>query len=210
MSTKKDLEETIKEKVAPLVEETLEKNIGVTIPKLESDIADKLMQPNVDIYIPHDLSFKDAKKMFKREFLKRELRLHMGNISQLAKTLGLDRRSIHRAMKDLDVHRAGMQDKKAYYQHLVDKKIRSTLDDYKEIIHPHKMEKIYQEIPRLSRNIVKFIPHQELSWKAAEKVFEKQFLQHALKESKGNVRQAAEKLEIRAETLHRKIKKLDL
>ena len=210
MSSKKDLEETIKEKVSPLVEETIEKNIGVTIPKLESDIADKLMEQGTDIYVPHDLTLKEAKKVFKKQFLKRELRLHLGNVSELAKTLGLDRRSIHRAMKDLDVHRTGALDKNQYYRSLLDKKIRRTLDDYKGIIHPEKMEKIYQDIPRLSRNIVKFIPHRDVSWKQAEKIFEKEFIGHALKEVDNKVSKAAVKLDIRAETLHRKIKKLGL
>jgi len=93
------LELTLKEKISPLLGETMEKNWGITIPKLESDITDRLKNPSFNIYIPPNISFTGAKKLFKKEFLKRELELHLGNVSELAKRLGLDRRSIHRAIK---------------------------------------------------------------------------------------------------------------
>src|SRR3989338_8819645 len=99
----KDLEETLTEKVSPLLEETMEKNWGITIPKLGSDITDQLKKPQLNIYIPLHSTFSKAKKKFKSEFLKRELQLHQGNISQLAKTLEVDRRSIHRTIRDLEI-----------------------------------------------------------------------------------------------------------
>jgi transcriptional regulator with PAS, ATPase and Fis domain len=210
----KDLEETIKEKISPLVEETMEKSWGVTIPKLGSDLTDKLKNPQLDIYVPLGLNFQDAKKIFKKEFLKRELRIHLGNISQLAKSLGINRRSVHRAIKDLeiDVGELRIEEKslEKYRESIIDKTIRSTLHQYKELIQPQKMEQMYQEVPRLSRNIAKFLPHQDVTWKEAEREFEKQFIKHALKESKQNVSKTAKKINIRPETLHRKIKKLSL
>ena len=213
-ASKKGLEEAIKEKVGPLLEEIMEKSWGITIPKLESDITDQLKNPQFDIYIPLGLTFSKAKKAFKSEFLKKELKLHKCNISHLAKMLGLDRRSVHRVIKELDIDLEKIRTQEELHQdhheELVDQTIRLTLAQYKEIIQPQKMEKIYQEVPSLSRNIAKFIPHQELSWKEAEREFEKQFLEHALKECKSNVTKTAEKIGIRTETLHRKIKKLGL
>ena len=100
---KKGLEEAIKEKVSPLLEETMEKNWGITIPKIETDITDKLRNPQMQIYFAPDLTFSSAKKVFKSEFLKKGLLQHLGNVSQLAKTLGIDRRSVHRAIKSLDI-----------------------------------------------------------------------------------------------------------
>src|SRR3989344_2750657 len=88
MSEKKGLEEAIKDKVAPLLEESMEKQCGITIPKLESELTDKLKHPLLQLYIPSNLSFSAAKELFKSEFLKRELKLHAGNVSQLAKVLG--------------------------------------------------------------------------------------------------------------------------
>jgi DNA-binding NtrC family response regulator len=211
---KKDLEETIKEKVAPLLEETMQKNWGVTIPKVEHDITDQLKEPHLNIYVPMNLTFQQAKKVFKKEFMKNELRIHLGNISELAKSLDIDRRSIHRVINDLGIninklrHQELSQEK--YQEQIINKTIKDTLDHYKEIIQETKMEKMYQDIPALSRNIAKFIPHQDMTWKEAEIEFEKQFFAHSLKENNGKISTTAKKIGIRAETLHRKVRKLGL
>jgi DNA-binding NtrC family response regulator len=211
---KKNLEETIKEKIAPLLEETMEKNWGISIPKIETDISDKLKNQSLDIYIPINKSFSEAKRIFKTEFLKQELKLNRGNISQIAKTLGIDRRSIHRAIKELGINvdeiRGDTLSKKEYQENKIDQTIRTTLEQYKSIIQPQQMEKMYQEVGKLSRNIARFIPHQELSWKEAERAFEKQFLKLSLEDNEWNVTKTAKKIIIRPETLHRKIKKLGI
>ncbi|MFH1683181.1 MAG: helix-turn-helix domain-containing protein, partial [Candidatus Woesearchaeota archaeon] len=97
-----------------------------------------------------------------------------------------------------------------YREELVDFTIRSTLDQYREILQPKKMEQLYEEIPKLSRNIARFLPHEDLTWKEAESEFEKQFLEQALQDNNWNVGDTAKKIKIRAETLSRKIKKLAL
>ncbi len=208
----KDLEETIKDKVIPLVEETMEKILGITIPKMESDLTDRLTHSPFEVYFPPNISFKRAKKIFKREFFSHQLQLHLGNVSQVAKDLGVDRRSVHRAIKELkiDLGKVRTTDLAAYQASVIDKTLRSTFDEYKKIIHPQKMEQMYQDLPALSRNIAKIIPPASLSWQAAQKEFEKQFLQHALEEVNGVISLAAKKINIQPETLHRKVKKLGL
>lgn len=219
MTGKKDkqqgLEETIREKVVPLLEETMERHWGITIPKLGSDISDRLKSTRTDLYIPLDLPFTAAKRKFKAEFIKKELRLHRGNVSQLARLLNLNRRSIHRTIKELALdieeirHRhEGVQAE--YQQTFIDQMIRSALDQYRDIIQARKMEKLYEEVSTLSRNIVEFLPHHETTWKEAEREFEKQFLRHALEERDWNITGVARKIKIRPETLHRKIKRLQL
>ena len=214
MGKSKSLEEAVKSKVSPLVEESIEKSLGLAIPKLESDITDQLANPTLNIYINFHDPFKIAKKKFKKEFFKQELQVHLGNVSQLAKVLDIDRRSIHRVIKDLDIDlnkvRKKDTEKEEEQRHLIDKSIRATLDQYKEVLHPQKMEKMYEEISTLSRNIVKFLPHKDLTWKEAEDEFEKEFFNHSLRESKGNISEAAKHIGIRAETLHRKLKQLGL
>ncbi|MFH0700981.1 MAG: helix-turn-helix domain-containing protein [Candidatus Woesearchaeota archaeon] len=207
---RQDLEEALKEKVSPLLEETMEKSWGITIPKLETDITDSLKNPQLNIYIPPNLTFSEAKKVFKGEFIKRELRLNKGNVSQLAKLLKVNRRSVHRVIKDLGIKKDATLSKDEYHQDLIGQSIRSTLEQYKQIIHPQQMEKMYQEVPSLSRNIAKFIPFEELSWKEAEREFEKQFLRQALHENGNNISKTAQKIELRVETLYRKVKKLEL
>ncbi|MBS3124123.1 hypothetical protein J4437_05835 [Candidatus Woesearchaeota archaeon] len=225
---KKDLEETLKEKVSPLLEESMSRNWGITIPKIESDITDKLKNPqSMQIYIPSNLSFSTAKKRFKKEFLKKELRFHLGNISQLARSLKINRRSIHRVINSLDIGLEDIHNKSETYnkdknskieetvhekeiKKGVDKTIRSTLENYKNIIQPQKMEKMYADIPGLSRNIAKFLPHQEITWKEAERDFERQFLSKTLIDNKGEINKTAKRLKIRVETLYRKIKRYGL
>lgn len=211
MKDKKDLEETLRGKVAGLVEESMTRSLGITIPQMESDITDKL-RSHLSIYVALDTTFNEAKKRFKAEFLKSELKLHKGNISQLAKFLGLDRRSIHRVIKDLDIKVEVLRDKSKEYhkEDIIDQTIRSALDEYKEIIQPGKMEKFYEEVPALSRNIAKILPRKHLTWKQAEKEFEKQFLLEVMEDNYWSFAKAAKKIDIRPETLHRKVKKLEL
>src|SRR3989338_4797338 len=210
----KELEQTNTEKGTPPLEETMEKHWGITIPKLELDITDQLRKPQLNVYLPLNLPFEKAKKIFKTEFIKRELRLHRGNVSQLAKFLELDRRSIHRAIKDLDIDveevRSRLESKEDYQKAVVDTLIRSALGQYKEIIQPQKMELLYRDVDSLSRNIARLLPPPELSWKQAELEFEKQLFQQAMEENEWKVSVAASKLKIRPETLHRKIKKLGI
>ncbi|MBT3835692.1 hypothetical protein HOD05_03480 [Candidatus Woesearchaeota archaeon] len=212
--TKKDLEDTIKEKVNPLLEETMEKSWGVSIPKLETDITAKLKESSLNIYIPLGKGFSESKKQFKKEFLKQELRLHLGNISQLAKVLDMDRRSIHRAIKDfhidMDDLRQHEETPEHFQEEVVDKKIRTSLEQYTGLIQAEKMQDFYRELPKLSRNIAKFLPKPDMTWKEAEAEFERQFLKRALEEHNNNITKTAKKIEIRVETLHRKIKKLHL
>ena len=209
-----NLEETIKGRVALLLEETMEKSWGIYVPQVQSDLTDKLQhQLPLKFYVPTASSFQEAKRKFKSEFLKNQLHLHNGNISQLAKFIGIDRRSVHRAIRGLDLqldevrreHNAGSPQEK-----IINQTIRFTLEGYKDIIQPQKMEKMYQEVPTLSRNLAKILPHNGLTWKQAEREFEKQFLSQSLQEYHWKVAETARKLNLRPETLHRKIAKLRL
>lgn len=212
---KHNLEETVKGKVALLLEETMEKSWGIYIPQVQSDITDRL-QTNLPVkfYISLASSFQDAKRRFKFEFLKNQLHLHDGNISQLAQFVGLDRRSVHRAIKRLDLHledvRREAHHGSSFQEKMIDQTIRFALEEYKDIIQPQKMEKMYQEVPILSRHLAKLLPHNHLTWKQAEREFEKQFLSQALVEHKGKIAETARRLQIQPETLHRKISKLGL
>ena len=104
-----------------LLEETMEKSWGIYIPQVQSDISDKLQNHLTGkFYIPITCSFQEAKRKFKTEFLKNQLQLHHGNISQLARFVGLDRRSVHRAIKGLDLH----LDRLVHHQ---DVRIKSTI-----------------------------------------------------------------------------------
>ena len=128
--------------------------------------------------------------------------------------MGLDRRSVHRAIKKLDLPtyniRRELQTSPSAQEKMIDQTIRFALEGYKDIIHPQKMEKMYQEVPALSRNLAKILPHNHLTWKQAEGEFEQQFLSQALQEHGWKITKTARGLKIQPETLHRKITTLGL
>jgi transcriptional regulator of acetoin/glycerol metabolism len=212
---KETLEKVLKTKVEPLVEDAMHKFLGVTIAEVGKDITDKIEKnPLITYSIDTELGFKAAKKMFKKEFLKRLLQSHLGNVSEVAKVADLDRRTIHRDIKDLKINiskvRKDLIRTKYYQKEAVDSILRDTLDDYKTVIRSEKMDKIYKNVDKLSSDIVEELPAIEMRWDEAEREFEKRYLAKALKENKGNISKTARKIGLRYETLHRKLKKLGI
>ena len=69
---------------------------------------------------------------------------------------------------------------------------------------------MYRNVERLSENIIRELPAVDMTWKKAESEFEKEFIMKVLKENRWNVTKTAEKIKLRYETLHRKIKKLGI
>jgi DNA-binding NtrC family response regulator len=208
------LEHVVKEKVEPLLEEAMQRFFGITIKKLEDDITEKLGQNLlIGLVVRIDLPFKEAKRYFKKEFLERSIQTHYGNISEVADVVGLDRRSIHRDLKSLNVDMKKLRErlyKPGYFkQEAVDTMIRKTLNHYKSLIRPEKLELLYNYVPELSQQIVRVLPR-DMKWKKAEQEFEKAYIKAILEMHHGSMTQTARRMGIRYETLLRKIKKLNL
>ena len=212
---KETLDKVLKRKVEPLLEESMHKILGVTISEFGKDISDKIEKnPLIAYDIDPAVPFKAAKKLFKKQFLTRMLQTNFGNISAVAKKTGLDRRSVHRAIKELDINikniRKEMIKADYYRKEAVGGILKDTLESYKTVIRPGKLEDMYENVDKLSSEIVRELPTIEMAWDDAERMFEKQYFEKALKESKGNVSKTARKIGLRYETLHRKLKKLGL
>lgn len=208
------LEKSLKEKIEPYLEQTMQKFLGVKIEELEKDITDKIEKKLIGYNIHTELPFKLAKNLFKREFLQRVIQTHQGNVSEAAKMLGMDRRSIHREIKKLDINvkklRQNMYKVGYFKKEAMDTALRKTLDQYRDILHPEKLKKFYEEVPSISENIVKFLPKKPMTWKQAEEEFERLYLQQVLQENNWNLSKTAKQINLRYETLLRKIKKLGL
>ena len=209
------LEKVIKKRVKPVVDEALHKFLGVRIDELSEDISDKIeTRPLLKFDVDATLSFKAAKKLFKKQFLQSMIQTHYGNVSLVAKLTGLNRRSIHRAVKELGIDvkkcREDMIRPEYYKREVVDSILRKVLDNYKQIIHPSKLEQVYKNVPGISSDIVKDIALPDMSWKQAEKEFEKEYLQKALEKYNHNLSLTSKKIKIRYETLLRKIKSLGI
>ncbi len=212
---KETLDKVLKEKVEPLVDDAMHKFLGITVAELRKDITDKIEKnPLISYEIDTSITFKSAKKLFKKEFLTRLLQSHFGNVSEIAKISGLDRRSIHRAVKELSINiskvRKEMIATKYYQKEAVDTILKSSLDSYRQVIRPSRLESMYKNVGRLSEDIVKELPAIEMTWKEAESEFEKRYLEKALKENKNNLSKTAKAIGLRYETLHRKLKRLGL
>jgi DNA-binding NtrC family response regulator len=212
---KKTLDRVLKEKVEPILEESMHKLLGITISEFGKDISDKIEKsPLISYPIDTSISFKAAKKLFKGEFLKRLLQSNYGNVSAVAKITGMNRRSIHRAIKELRINvdkvRKEMIRSQLYQKEAVDSILKETLDSYRQVIRPSRLEKMYKSVDRISSDIVKELPAIEMTWLEAETEFEKAFIKKALEENKGNVSKTAAKIGLRYETLHRKMKKMEI
>jgi DNA-binding NtrC family response regulator len=209
------LEVVVKTKIEPILEEAMQKYLGITINELEQDISEKLEhQRLIGFTIRTDLPFKEAKKDFKKQFLEKNIQTHYGNVSEVADIVGLDRRSVHRDIKSLKLDVKKLKEKlyKAGYfeKEAVDNIIRKTLDSYREFIRPERLDKMYGHVPQLSENIVKVLSSHTMDWKTAEEEFEKAYLQKVLDDQHWNFTKTAKKIQLRYETLLRKMKKLGL
>jgi DNA-binding NtrC family response regulator len=211
----KTLEKVMKEKITPMIEQSLHRYIGVTINELNKDLSDRIeANPLIGFDINTALSFKLAKKLFKKQFLQNLIRNYYGNISEVAKIASINRRSVHRAVQELKIDvakvRRDMLRPDYYKKEVLDEIFRATLNTYKGVIHPDKLEGIYKHVPTLTEDIAKELPRAEMSLKDAEIEFERQYLKKQLDENDWNISKTARKIKIRFETLHRKIKKMGI
>lgn len=212
---KKGLEKVLKEKVKPIIKEAMHKFLGVSIDELNRDITEKLgRSPFLEIEIDTSIPFKEAKKRFKAAFLRKILRISYGNISEAAKKIGVNRRSIHRLVKEarIDVDRIREELVRPYEvkQKALNIVIEDVLDHYKKVIHPTKLEKMYKNVSEISKDIMEELPEYDYNLKDAEDEFEREYIKKALSENKHNITKTAKKIGLRYETLLRKMKELGI
>jgi DNA-binding NtrC family response regulator len=212
---KEELEEVLKKRVKPLLDSAMQRFIGAKVSDIETDIADKLMKsPLFEFEIDLNLGFKMAKKMFKRTYLIALLQKHLGNVSKVAEVAGIDRRSIHRMLIEMKLNPEKFRKEISKPEYLKEAAVKGiieeTLDSYKKVINPGRLEAMYKHVPDLTKDILKELPEAPMALKDAEHEFEKQFILRALKETKFNITQAAKRIGLRFETLHRKMKMLGM
>ncbi|MFC1691668.1 helix-turn-helix domain-containing protein [Nanoarchaeota archaeon] len=211
--SKENLEKAIKTEVKPIIEHGIHKFLGVSIDELTDDISSKLeSSPLWGIKIDFKVPFKKAKKRFKEEYLKKILKTHYGNVSLASKIADVNRRSIHRLVADEDAKKIRKEMLKSDYvkQMEVTDIIEDVLQDYKEVIHPIKLQEVYDNVPEISKDVVKHLPKTPLTLKEAEAEFEKQYLRKALARNSHNISKSAKEIGLEYASLHRKLKKLKL
>jgi DNA-binding NtrC family response regulator len=205
-----DLEKVIEQR-KKLVEIVMHKFLGVTIKEMNEDITSRLSYP-FEYIIDTGVSFKRAKKMFVRSYLVKLLKKHLGNISDAARAAGINRRTIHRLISDLDIEIESIR-KFLLRPHYMMKDemnriIEGSLKKYDEYIHPSKLDEMYRKVSDASEDILKTLPERTMTLKEAEESFEKAYLEKALSENGFDEPKTAKKIGIRYETLHRKWQRL--
>ena len=210
--TKKGLEKVVSD--SRKISDIMHKVLGVSIEELSKDISEKLKKsPLVDFDIDTNLKFKEAKKKFKQGYLRKLLRISYGNISDVAKKAGVDRRSIHRIIKEARIDIATIREEmlRPYEikQKAVGNVIEDVLDSYKTVLHPEKLKQVYDQVSNVSKDILEEVEVEILPIKEAEQEFEKEYLKKAISENK-NLKQTAKKIGLAYETLLRKMKSLKL
>ncbi|MEM4282593.1 MAG: helix-turn-helix domain-containing protein [Candidatus Woesearchaeota archaeon] len=213
----KRLEYVIDERLRQAIDSTLLK-YGLPIANsLNQDITNRISKSSVLLFDPDtSIPFKKAKRLFKKYYLEKLLKIHGGNISSAAKAAGIDRRSLHRLISTLNisVERKGIN--RANYQtNTVSKIFEDVLEGYKRSasqpefrLNHQEITKLYRLSPTLSRELVKHIP--SVTLKEAEEVFEQKFLKQALERNNKNISRTARAIGIRFESLHRKLKEIGL
>jgi len=210
-----ELEKLVEARVKPLLAEAMQKSLGITVAELEADISDKLKRSILlEFEVDTKLKFKDSKKKFKREYVAHLLQLNFGNVADVAKIASVDRRSIHRIVAEMKIEvqkfRDMMQKGQYVKQLAVQDIIQESLEQYKFALNPRKYEALYKEAPTISRNIVKELPESPKTLKEAEREFETRYFEKALQENNSNISKTARKIGLRFETLHRKLKALNI
>ncbi len=211
----KTLETSIKEGVVPVIDREVNKILGVKIPKISEDISDVLSKPIISsIKINYGATFKKAKKQFKKDYIETILESGSGNISEVARIIDVDRRSVHRIVAEskLDISKIRKETIRPEHYRIrdVNAALENVLREYKEVLHPKKLSAFYSKVPEISKDIVRMLPEKPMPLSKAIEEFEKDYLRHKLIENGFDVKKTSEKIKLRYETLLRKIKRYDL
>jgi DNA-binding NtrC family response regulator len=204
------LETVLETKIQPAIDDAMKRFLGARISEIKGEISDKIRKsPLLGMSVEFSLSFKEAKKKFKQTFLEKLLNIKHGNISEVARLTGVDRRSIHRIVSKKKSQKIRKDLLKPYYlkQKEVEGIISEVVKNYEGVIRQEKIEKFYDATPQISKDIAEELPDSEITLKEAEEEFEKIYLQRKLEENDFDSNKTAHKIRLRYETLMRKIKK---
>ncbi|MFH2021213.1 MAG: helix-turn-helix domain-containing protein [archaeon] len=182
------------------------KKYSSEIPKLKESLSSNLefrLFFNIDLSKP----FKEAKKEFLKNYINDILTLSLGNISLAAKKANIHRRHFHRIIIELEVdpefHKREMLKPDEYMKTYVQNILEETLASFRE---ESKNSKVYSNLDDISVVIAQNID--SLSYDDALEIFEKEYIQRALKDNGYDIHRTAQAIGMNERTLYRKINKL--
>ena len=193
--------------ISNVVEAVLKKHTK-NVPKVKEDISSNL---EFRLLVTVDLSkpFKQAKKDFLKNYLNDILTLSLGNISLAAKRAQLHRRHLHRIINDLDidpnVHKKELLKPQEYLRENVHNIIEDTLSHFDE---DDRIRQIYSNLEDISVIISKNMC--PVSYDEALELFEKEYIEKALKDNNYNISKTADAIDMNERTLYRKLSRLNI
>jgi len=198
-----NLERVLKEKILHLTDEE-------TSVRLSSDITTKLARtPLIELEVDTKLPYKAAKRKFKKAFLTKLLMLNLGNVSEVARLTGTNRRSIHRLIRAFGINLKKIKrelirpyDIQASAVNLI---LGDMLAEYR--LTPRVQERLYYStLP----DIMSELPSNKMTFSQAQKEFEKRYFKGVLQDNNHSFSKTARHIRIRQETLMRKLKLLKM
>jgi len=194
--------------ISALIDSAVKKFTDEDMPKLRKNLSSNLefrLLFHIDLTKP----FKEAKKDFLKNYFNDLLTLSLGNISLAAKKAQVHRRHLHRIINQLKIdpeeHKRELLKPKQYMKEYVSDIVEETLDDFEQT---DKIKNIYSNLDDISQVIAEHIKN--MSYEEALELFEKEYIEKALKENNYNVQKTAESISINERTLYRKINKLGI
>ena len=193
--------------ISNVVEAVLKKHTK-NVPKVKEDISSNL---EFRLLVTVDLSkpFKQAKKDFLKNYLNDILTLSLGNISLAAKRAQLHRRHLHRIIINLDidpnVHKKELLKPQEYLRENVHNIIEDTLANFDD---DDRIRQIYSNLDDISVIISKNMG--PVSYDEALELFEKEYIEKALKENNYNISETADAIDMNERTLYRKLSRLNI
>jgi DNA-binding NtrC family response regulator len=201
----------LERRIRQAVDDASHRFLGVSIDRLSEDLSARLTHQHMPAEIDLTKDYRQAKRDFRKAIVVRFLVMHLGNISEAAKALRVDRRTLHRLIEDLgiDVSRIKKELIRPYDVRVseVRSDISKVLDKYRQIIHPDKLESLYKNVDEISEQLARELPEDWPSLKEAESDFDRAYMEGVLGSHPGKGA-AAKSMGIRPETLSRKRKRL--
>jgi DNA-binding NtrC family response regulator len=195
--------------ISSIVETTLKKHLKDYVPELNYTLSNNLefrLFPSSSLR-----KFKEAKKVFLKNYLNDLLVLSLGNISLAAKKANLHRRHLHRIIHELEIdpntHRKELIKPTEYIKENIHDILEETLSNF--TAEPQKIKTVYSNLEDISEVLAKNM-EKIVSYEEALELFEKEFLGKALKENNYDVSKTAEVLDMNERTLYRKMSKLNI
>ncbi len=198
-------------KKGKIVEDVFQRYLGVTIRELNQDITRNIDSPLLDFISEEEKNLKTARRTFLRHYVIRLLERHSGNVKAASDEAEVTRRTMHRLISDLHIDVSVMRKRRPSrnYETKVHNAIEKTLQGYEKILHPEKLDAVYEKIDDIAKDIADGTEEPKmLSLKEAEDAFLSVFIRKSIARNAGNISKAAREMGIRYETLNRKMNSL--